>query len=35
MVFGSARQDHPLMAEIKRQLDPGCLFNPGRYLTDL
>ncbi len=35
MVFGSARQDHPLMAEIKRQLDPGCLFNPGRFLTDL
>lgn len=35
MVFGPGREDHPLMAEIKRQLDPGCLFNPGRFLTDL
>lgn len=35
MVFGPPRPDHALMAEIKRQLDPGCLFNPGRFLTDL
>ena len=35
MVFGPNRPDMGLMAEIKRQLDPGCLFNPGRFLTDL
>ena len=34
-IWGRPRGDAWLMRAVKDKLDPGSLFNPGRFLTDV